>query len=184
MDDHVPAAGEHAPGAVDAGRHVLVDPVVHHGEADAHRDARTLVVPEMLAAAAVAMAWMLDPSLAVTLTAPPAERLAAPSAAVSTTVASMVFSMVLKLRAPVALAAMAEPLPLTATPTAMPKASESISALLSAATVMSLPITLPDTAVPWGVLTDSLRSRKVSVGSSTVIVSVDVSVVSDSSFKV
>ncbi|OQB83008.1 MAG: hypothetical protein BWX88_03614 [Planctomycetes bacterium ADurb.Bin126] len=93
-----------------------------------------LVVPEMLADAAVAIASMEDSSSAVMLTVSPDERLAAPSAAVSATVAAIVLSMVLKLNAPVALAAMADELPLTATLTERPNASDWIDAWLSAET--------------------------------------------------
>jgi len=52
------------------------------------------------------MASMLELSLAVTLIVPPAERFAVPAAAVSRAVASTKLLILLKLSAPVALAAM------------------------------------------------------------------------------
>ena len=97
--------------------------------------AALLVLPEMLADAAMATASISESSLAVTLTAPSATTLETPAAAVSWIVASIVLSIVLKLSAPVAPTPTAVPPPLSATATPMPKASESISALLSAETV-------------------------------------------------
>src|SRR5215218_9573935 len=89
-----------------------------------------LPLPEMLADAAGASASMLETSLAVTLTSPSADKVGEPS-----TVASTTLSISLKLSAPVAPTATEVALVLMATAMAMPKASESILASLSADTV-------------------------------------------------
>src|SRR5829696_8182341 len=89
-----------------------------------------LPLPEMLADAASASASMLETSLAVTLTSPSADKVGGPS-----TVASTTLSISLKLSAPVAPTATDVALVLMATAMAMPKASESILASLSADTV-------------------------------------------------
>src|SRR5215210_4497635 len=111
-----------------------------------------LVLPAMLAEAATAIALIDESSQAATtidLTIgapwhtlialdPPAETVAVPFGAVLAIVASTRLSISLKLNAPVAPTPIAVALPLIATATAMPKASESILASLSADT-MTLP---------------------------------------------
>src|SRR5215208_2606584 len=89
-----------------------------------------LPLPEMLADAASASASMLETSLAVTLTSPSEDKVGEPS-----TVAWTTLWISLKLSAPVAPTATDVALVLMATAMAMPKASESILASLSADTV-------------------------------------------------
>ena len=97
--------------------------------------AEALGLTAMLAAAAIAWAWIVASSVALTLMPPAAVTVAVPVGLAWLIVASTVLPMSLKLSAPVALAATALPLALTDRPSAMPKASESMVDSLPAATV-------------------------------------------------
>ena len=108
--------------------------------------AAPLELPVIAADAATATAWMPESSLAVTLSAPSdvTERAGVAGRSSFAIVASTLLSMLLKLSAPVALTPTDAPLPSdAATAIAMPKASESISAWLAAATT-----TEPSDAMP------------------------------------
>jgi len=108
-------------------------------------------LPERLAAAAIALASMRDASRAVTLIGPPAVTFCVPLRFELPSLASTTLSMAFRLTAPVALAAIDLSPVLRATLSATPKATESIRAVESAATVTAPSATTPVSSItaPW-----------------------------------
>ena len=105
-----------------------------------------LELPDTAAAAAVAVASILELSLAVTLTEA-ADIVASKGGSELRMAADNSLSISLKLNAPVALAAIVLALPLIATLTAIPKPSDSMLEVLSAATTRAPTAVTPESSI-------------------------------------
>ena len=119
-----------------------------------------VIEPEMLADAASAKASIVESSVARTVSVPPVATVVVPATSAASTIdASTVLSISLKLIAPVAVRPTAVETGLRATARPMPKASDSISAALSAVTL----------SAPSASIVESVTSACVALSISLIV---------------